>query len=656
MKIFFPAVIVSALVSTSTAKYASPQAAAQPHQYPYVAPSKAQMYGPGPIPNSPYPQQAFNPYGHTEDYVAPTVPDVGSPYPFMEFPKDTEQNKLDLPNLGDYHCFLHGAPWTQCGRRSLTSYFLDQCMTMYYRMASNIDGVCGTASDPATASNGYDYNMKGYQPQQPLYQAPPGYGPPPAQYQQRADTYAAPSTAPKVEQTAAAAHGSGYSRPVSSEYMKEKCYQSSFVSITTATVMCLTENMIRIKYIEHYAADASSNPIEGPQLYLKKMHAFIKEVITCGNSNGRKAAENYPQLYRTFRDGATVTYNPNSPFFLNDQDEVEMKDYTTGESSGMKVFTVGDRFRCSNIEKLSGMTYKTSKTSPFYNYRYANSRSTRRQSKAAEAYKVDDLLRKCDYDNSNEKTSDMSLRSLYDSVHPFADKNSALRRPQTIAEIAVSHAGVLEQPELEGFGIMYFCAFYACKANNGGNLDGTCFPDFNPESDWKYDSSSNKFKDLIKSSEYVKTCATEKYLTRHDINIDEASSDFAERNNERNYICRNENEIVDLLKEVYGRKEWNEDNDAMKWVYGRYLADVKMSTYRKRQCTSTRSLYRNLQDALDSLTVKCDNNKREYAGKLNEHKKKQWEAQQYAQYQAQYAQQQQQQYQQYKKSPSAGKV
>ena len=78
-----------------------------------------------------------------------------------------------------------------------------------------------------------------------------------------------------------------------------------------------------------------------------------------------------------------------------------------------------------------------------------------------------------DFETTCQASSAMDAMT---AIHYSEASITDIRRPLTIAELAVKSAGVLIQPILDGFGIMYFCAFHACKANNGGDIDGTCLP------------------------------------------------------------------------------------------------------------------------------------------------------------------------------------
>ena len=523
----------------------------------FMAASASAAYAPAP---SHYHHEEY--YAHAPapvEYVQPFHPEEKVPYPYVHFSEDEEvDDSLSLPSFGDYHCFLTGAPWTKCGRRSLTSYFLDQCMTFHFLMTKNVEGICGEGSE--------------------------GQG----DYAQ--------------------------------EYLTEKCLQKSFVSITTATVQCLTENMIRIQYIEHYSKYAAKNPIAGPTLYLKKMHQFIEKVMDC--TDGEEA--NFPTLYKSSQN-----YNPNSPFYLDSDGNVDLHQYTNGEASGMEAFTLGDHssakaFLCSNVEYLFN---DTSAAIPTWSYKslpgnphFSSDACPATYSAAADKIGAEDLARNCasladgsaELDVSGEfyetqfATADMSLRSLYDAVHPYEAKTTALRRPKTIAEIAVTGAGMVEQPILEGYGIMYFCAFYACKANLGGSVDDTCFPAFSEEEDFPIPSQAGSYADFKTSSGNVSECIENNWLTSHDIALSAEVSTFKSQL-QRSYLCMAEKEIVRFMDIIV--PGWDDANDAVLYVYGRHLAEEKCYEESKGFCQDEAELYELLLTALDSLEATCAANK-----------------------------------------------
>lgn len=530
-----------------------------------MASSASAAYAPAPA-NFDYAPAPVH-YHHEEpspvQYVPQFIPEEKVPYPYVHFSGDKEEDSLNLPSFGDYHCFLTGAPWTKCGRRSLTSYFLDQCMAFHFLMTKNVDGICGEGSE-----NESDY---------------------------------------------------------AKEYLTEKCLQKSFGSIITATVQCLTENMIRIQYIEHYSKYAAKNPIAGPTLYLKKMHQFIEKVIGC---NGGEEA-NFPTLYKT---SPSHNYNPNSPFYVVD-DTVALHQYTNGEASGMEAFTVGDHasakaFLCSNVDHLDIyerknpplLSYSSLPGSPHF------STDVCKNSAAYDKIKPNNMARNCGTfsgaiqknngaksvwkgEGINLATDDLSLRSLYDAVHPYEADTTALRRPKTIAEIAVTGAGLVEQPLLEGYGIMYFCAFYACKANNGGNMDDTCFPAFSEEDDFPIPSTSTPtYSDFKTSSDKVQECVENNWLSSHDIALNPAVTAFKSKL-QRSYLCMAEAEIVRFMDIV--DKGWETAEDAVLYVYGRHLAQEKCYEEKgeKKMCHHETQLYDDLSASLKSLKEKCSENK-----------------------------------------------
>ncbi|KAG9409466.1 hypothetical protein AC1031_019725 [Aphanomyces cochlioides] len=539
-----------------------------------------------------------------EAYTSHYKADVSVPFPYTAFadPKDTT---LKIPKLGDYHCFLTGAPWTTCGRKSLTTYFLDQCLVLYFTLSANVDGICGGEPPKPTPKpdvyNDYyyssDYNRREtYAPstRKPTPQPEAGYG----------ATTAAPSPTPS-------------SYEITPDYLKEKCLQSSYVSITTATVMCLTENYIRINFIEHYAASACNNPVEGPILYLKKLHAFIHAVKEC---TGDAASNNYPNLYRTFEVEGKVAYNPNAPYYLDSAKKVTTQQYTSGEASGLAAFTLGDSFMCANTEQLLGNVYTSSPGSPHYSPEFytGDSQCPLTSSAAKTALAEVDRSKLLRYCKSSQYTTDRTYRGLYDAVHYIDRKSSALHRPQSIAEIAVRSAGILEQPILEGFGIVYYCAFHACRANNDGDLS-KCYPEFKSEDDWN--PSGISYSELKKLSDDANDCITDGYLDSDDITSCTEVEAYNNLLSKRSYVCLAEGEIVDFLGKIYAG--WAGEEDAISLVYGRHLADEKCygetppvgfgETFPleapPKRCPSNSEIYGALTTALNTLLDKCNDAK-----------------------------------------------
>ena len=180
-------------------------------------------------------------------------------------------------------------------------------------MKKNVDGICG-GKPPQLAPKPDQYNDCNYR------------------YEEKA---AAPAAPVYDEYT-----GTIYGGAIGDEYLTEKCFQHIYVHITTSTVMCLTENMIRIKYIEHYAKHAATNPIQVPILYLKKLHALIDEVVDCPNNQ----TENYPNLWRDFQPSEHLQYNPNAPYYVNGNGLIIMHQYTSGEASGLAAFNIGYQY------------------------------------------------------------------------------------------------------------------------------------------------------------------------------------------------------------------------------------------------------------------------------------------------------------------------
>ena len=555
----------------------------------------------GQVHDSPYPQHKA--YDQYEEYIPAVVPSLEQPYPFTKFStaEDT-QDVLKLPHLGENHCFLTGAPWTQCGRKSLTSYFLDQCMVFHQMMTKNVDGSCFVA------------------PPAPVYN--------PATLNEYGKSIPTP-TAP-IEYS-----GTGYGGAIKDDYLQEKCLQKVFVSITAATVMCLTENTIRIKYIEHYAKDSATNPIEGPILHLKKLHTFIYNVLEC---TGQDAGSNYPNLWRTFKDEEGHTsYNPNAPFSLSAAGKITYDQTTSNAATGLESSIIGDKFVCSNVDHLDiNNKYATLPNKHHYDVDFeatctASSALLAMTAATTAASLPSAYERKCpvgpDFHNADDRDTkhptgplpqaggpllhgeqylvDMTLRNLYDAVHYSEASITDIRRPLTIAELAVKSAGVLEQPILDGFGIMYFCAFHACKANNGGDIDGTCLPEFNAELDWELENEA----ELKEASKRIEECTQNQWLSNHDISGEDAVQVFNTMLR-RSHICMAEDDIVKLMAKIY--PSWVTENDAQLWVFGRHLATEKCYETKdlpnSTKCPSNTALYTQLKLALDDLVVTCGTN------------------------------------------------
>ncbi|OQR85041.1 hypothetical protein ACHHYP_12412 [Achlya hypogyna] len=578
-------------------------------------------------------------YGKPQTYVPPTyVPyqnhykvDNTAPYPYTYFTSPHKKHDLSIPKLGDHHCFLTGAPWTTCGRKSLTSYFLDQCLVFYVQMSANVNGICGgkpPKPTPEPTAHNDDYYSRDYVTPEPTPK--PTHKPKPTNGGYGSETEAPAyygwsgssddSDSGDSSDSYDSVSGAGVADASSPAYLQEKCYQTSFVSITTATVMCLTENYIRVNFIEHYASRACGNPIEGPILYLKKLHAFIEEVKKC---TGNAAADNYPNLYRTFKTCDGISYNPNAPFYLDSNKHVTTSQYTSGEASGLAAYTVGKKFLCANVNALDeNGDYLAIPSNNHYGALMTKGGYFSCESSAAfTKLGYSNVVRSCK--DVDTYTSDMELRNLYDSVHYVETVTTSLRRPLTIAEIAVRSAGVHEQPILEGFGIMYYCGFYACVANHDGD-SSKCYPEFNSEKDWELPLTVS-YSSLLTDSRHINECIEDGYLTNEDITGCEEVATYIEALSSRSYLCLAENEIVRFLGEIYS--DWAAcEDDAISLVYGRHLADERCYASRlitkdgeitfdstegdtKKQCLTKGEIYPLLNKALGSLKDKCHDNK-----------------------------------------------
>lgn len=216
---------------------------------------------------------------------------------------------------------------------------------------------------------------------------------------------------------------------------------------------------------------------------------------------------------------------------------------------------------------------------------------------------------------TEQYTTDRSYRGLYDAVHYIERGASSLRRPQSIAEVAVRSAGWHEQPILEGFGILYYCGFYACNANNNGDTS-KCYPDFDADDDWSL-TKDLSYASLKKTSDKINDCIKDGYLDSDDITASDKVAAYNNVLNLRSYICLAENEIVDFLTTVY--KNWATEDDAISLVYGRHLADEKShgdwvvtsnGGNPHKGCAKYSEVYEALTDALDELSTTCKANQK----------------------------------------------
>ena len=214
-----------------------------------------------------------------------------------------------------------------------------------------------------------------------------------------------------------------------------------------------------------------------------------------------------------------------------------------------------------------------------------------------------------DHESKPLYLSDMSLRGLYESVRYSERETAAARRPLSIAEIATKNSGVYSQPALEGFGIMYFCAFYACKANTENNIDGSCFPEVDPSSEWSLPEHECSLSEIHELSVRVGTCKEDGWLDAsvidHDIPTQRYQSAL-----ERSYICLAESEIARFAKLMY--PNLSEEEDAHSLVYMRHIAIEKCYETEEELCVPNRDLYLLLKESIKSLLETCALNRRQF--------------------------------------------
>jgi hypothetical protein len=310
-------------------------------------------------------------------YESLESPPARKPYPYTVF-QTYEEQKEDptiMPSFGEKHCFVSEAPYSSCGRKSLLSYFMEQCMEINMLATNNVDGICLNQGDDHEATE--DYNISNFQSSQ--------------------------------------------------------CDQENFASIIAATLMCLTENAVRLEFIHYYAPLAQHNVVEGYTLHRKMMEAFIN-IVTENNDD---AIDRYPNLMalESFRMHGHVVYNPESPFNVDEENKITLHASLSRRAAGVSNMVGEDKYIDS-----SGTTVAS------------------------------------DTDIFAAITDD--------------PKNYWLRRIVRDAKsiIYVNDASTeLYEYYLEGNGMAMFCAFHACKANHGGDMDGTCFPKYDEnEYDGKY--------------------------------------------------------------------------------------------------------------------------------------------------------------------------
>ncbi|CAK4074393.1 unnamed protein product [Aphanomyces euteiches] len=520
-----------------------------------------------------YPTDMYTPqYSPSDSYVT-EVHNIKRPYPTITLEGEVP---LRLPHLGQYHCFLQGAPWTNCGGKSLREFFLDQCLTLYYRWSASVDGLCVGASKtpppapkpsptPAPYNDDEDddsyyssYSSYGYSKPAPKKTTSPPHTTKPA------PTYASPYVAPSY----------------CDAYYEERCLQTSYVSIITATVQCLTENSIRILFIEKYAAAASNNPVEGPILYLKKLHEFISQVIKC---NPDKVG-NYPTLWRRFTSQLGVKYWPTAPFTVGQNNRIDIPRCTSRQASGWNVFETNGRFYCPNPDTLLTSppllgsskfgTYSVDSTDRFYDAGAVIDTDHCN----AEIYGytgVSPLLKRCEIlqdpteNVATQYSNPDTLRGLLDSVRVWDTATKANVRPSTLAETAARFRGTQKQPILEGNGILYFCAFYACRANNDGDVS-SCFPGVS-NTDWAL--PHYKVDVWNQLTDDIQECLDEQWITAEDVN--EIAKRLTQDLRHRTHICQAEAELVAFFKVINGDFDVNVQDGH--WVYLRQLAYERCS-------------------------------------------------------------------------------
>ncbi|RHY53568.1 hypothetical protein DYB34_005778 [Aphanomyces astaci] len=551
-------------------------------------------------------------YNPSDSYVT-EVHHVEEPYPTIVL---DDEPALRLPHLSQYHCFLNGAPWTNCGGKPLREFFLDQCLTLFYRLSASVDGLCPgpaktrppstttaapttttttvapTTTAPADDGYGYanSYGQYGYA-KTTTTKAPttrrPAYTPRPTTAEPTEEPYVAPAAAPTY----------------CDAYYEERCLQTSYVSITTATVQCLTENSIRVLFIEKYAAAAATNPVEGPILYLKKLHEFVSNVIACNPDK----VTNYPTIWRQFTSQLGVKYWPTAPFTVGKNNRIDIPRCTSRDASGWDTYTINGRFYCPAQNTLIGdnsppvttpnaWTYRSDHTDKFYSWEVAN----RAVGTAIGSYTgVQPLLKQCQVlegateDVGQELSNPDTLRGLIDSVRVWDSASHSNVRPRIIAEIVAQYQGTQKQPILEGNGILYFCSFYACRANNHGDVS-SCFPEVR-NSDWAL--PHYKVDVWNQLTDDIQECLDEGWIDADDVS--EVAKRLTQTLTTRTHICQAEEELVAFFKTIHGAFDTTVQDGH--WLFLRQIANERVYS----QCDSVEDLYEALFAVLRKVKNRC---------------------------------------------------
>ncbi|KAF0707909.1 hypothetical protein As57867_006488, partial [Aphanomyces stellatus] len=299
---------------------------------------------------------------------------------------------------------------------------------------------------------------------------------------------------------------------------------------------CLTENAIRILFIEKYATAASVNPVEGPILYLKKLHEFVSNVIEC---NPGKVG-NYPTLWRHFTSQLGVQYWSTAPFTVGKDNLVALPRCTSSLASGWDSYYINGRFTCAEVTTLYGNVYFIDATNPFYmveNIFSSNQAAAVFQYVGGPISPTNALIQQCEglaEESPLPFSNPATLRGLLDGVRTWDAASNNAVRPRLLAEVFAQFQGTLKQPILEGNGILYYCAFYACRANNGGDTTA-CFPEVTND-DWALPNYQvDTWNEL---TDDIEACLDEEWITPFD--IEEIASRLTKHLSFRSHICEAE--------------------------------------------------------------------------------------------------------------------
>ncbi|ETW08980.1 hypothetical protein H310_01458 [Aphanomyces invadans] len=150
-----------------------------------------------------------------------------------------------------------------------------------------------------------------------------------------------------------------------------------------------------------------------------------------------------------------------------------------------------------------------------------------------------------------------------------------------------------KQPILEGNGILYFCSFYACRANNQGDLS-SCFPEVH-NSDWALPHHKvDVWNDL---TDDIQECIEDGWIDADDVS--ELAKRLTKTLTTRSHICQAEAELVSFFQTIHGAFDASVQDGH--WVFLRQIANERFFS----DCDSVDDLYEELFAVLRKVKNRC---------------------------------------------------